>query len=69
MPGEGVECGPAAGHQITTLLRALTGIGAHRAEIVVAAGRRQNESDTAFGNAAGAGQAIGRDSGVCVEIR
>lgn len=67
--GEGVERRAAFGYQITTMLRTFAGAGAHRAQIVVTIGRWQNESHATFGNTAGARQAVGRNSGICIEIR
>lgn len=60
---------PAARLEAEALLRALAGPGARGAEAARPAGRRPTESDAAPGDAAGAGQAAGRDSRVRAEVR
>lgn len=61
--------GAAVGEQAEALLRALHGAGQDCAQAAGPAGGRKTESDTASGDAAGAGQAAGRDLGVRAEVR
>lgn len=67
--GQSVVRRAAAGHKAETLLRALPGAGQNSAQAAGPIGWRQAESDAAPGDTAGAGQAAGRDTGICVEIR
>lgn len=57
--GQSVVRGAATGHQAETVLRALPGAGQNSAQAARPVGGRQAQSDTASGDAAGAGQAAG----------
>lgn len=64
-----MERGAAIGGEIEGVLRTFTGTREDRAETAGTARGRSTQSHTALGDAAGFGEAISRDFGVCAEIR